>query len=174
MTIWGEATSDEMCFAFIFLTPERPEFSFVLQYGSVDTCSSALTSYGGCPPMELGFVANTRCHMTSFVQRERKLIMDDVNENCKEIDGCTCVEPLKLYKEHPCINTTDLSIPRYIKSEHPLLDEEEARLTKMIQMCKSKLEPPLPPSRSSACCKSSFYVYQCLIAAIYLVALVAH
>ena len=151
-TLWGEATSDEMCFAFIFVSPETPEFSFVLDYGNIDTCSSALTSYGGCPPMELGFVAGTRCHMTSFVQRERKLIVNDVKSNCSTNTGCTdqCVQPLKMYKEHPCINTTDLSIPRFIEDSHRLSNEEKKLLETMMDMCKSKLVPPPPASPSPA------------------------
>ncbi|KAJ8300469.1 hypothetical protein KUTeg_021988 [Tegillarca granosa] len=99
-TFYGEGTSDEMCFSFLTYFPaENINYPYCLTWKSIPYCKlihgEVFPEIDGCRLQDMFNQSNPAT----------KLFFDMVVQNCRPFQTCLpeCLELLKSYKSHPCL-----------------------------------------------------------------------
>ncbi|XP_071097307.1 DBH-like monooxygenase protein 1 [Haliotis cracherodii] len=95
-TMYGEATSDEMCFAFFTFYPKQSvNRAFCVGWNDLNMCEIIGGKLDGCDLRDFGNNSNP----------ETAMVMDMVLDNCNPYGGCRqeCPAAIARAEKHPCL-----------------------------------------------------------------------
>lgn len=168
-TFYGEGTSDEMCFSFLTYFPaENINYPYCLTWKSIPYCKlingDVFPEIDGCRLQDIFNQSNPAT----------RLLYNMVTKNCRPFQACLpeCLDLLKSYKSHPCLNG---DVGDYIRMQ----SQKSHNMTLFfaaVDSCKMELEGEkeckcernkCPTSKSNALFKAYSFVFVFLQASLF-------